>query len=366
METFVENQKQNGFYLDKSKLYWICQLGGWSLYGFYMMLTLFISERLTLQSAADVVFTCSCLLLLSHFYRKFIVKQGWLKLLFGKLLLMMIPASILLSVMAIPFSWLSSLLFDPERLESEFTQGGILQAILGGTFLFFSWSLGYFLYHYVSNYNRSLKFEAMMNEFELNRLRSQLNPHFIFNALNSVKVLVDENPQTAKESIDQLSNILRNSLVMDKKKVISFSEELAIVKDYLALEKTRFEERLKIEYDIDEASLNFKVPPMMIQTLVENGLKHGISKLKHGGLISLTTKVEGNDLWIEIRNSGTYQPSPNSSAREGYGIRSTIQRLELLYRKKASFQIGETEENMVLVKLKIPSWDESELVVNAV
>ncbi len=354
------------FGLDKAKLYWVCQLLGWSSYGIYLIIWLNARENLTLQSGADVVFTTTCLLLLSHAYRYFIKRQGWLKLLFAKLLLRILPASLILSGLVIPFAALSSLLFDPSKLSTDFQQENIIASILGGSFLFFCWSICYFLYHYISNYNHSLKWEAMANEFELNQLRSQLNPHFIFNALNSVKVLVDENPENAKNSIDQLSNILRNSLMMGKKKVIPFNEEFAIVKDYLALERTRFEERLQVEYHIDPASLRFKVPPMMLQTLVENGLKHGIAKRKDGGTISVTTHViKGEGLSIEIRNTGHFTPNGTEqhAKKGGYGLKSTLQRLELLYHQKASFSISNEGEDTVLVKLLLPHWDEHELNV---
>ena len=121
-----------------------------------------------------------------------------------------------------------------------------------------------------------------MIEIELNNLKSQLNPHFIFNALNSIRALVDENPSKSKQAINQLSNILRNSLASDKKGLTKFEDELKIVKDYLGLESIRFEERLKTEFDIHPDSQKFLVPPLMIQTLVENGIKHGISKLTAG------------------------------------------------------------------------------------
>lgn len=356
----------HSFGLDKAKLYWICQILGWSSYGIYLIIWLNASEKLTFRSGADVVFTTSCLLLLSHLYRYFINHQGWLKLLFAKLLLRILLASLVLSMLVIPFAALSSLIFDPSKLSTDFQQENIIASVLGGAFLFFCWSICYFLYHYISNYNRSLKWEAMANEFELNRLRSQLNPHFIFNALNSVKVLVDENPDQARDSIDQLSNILRNSLMMGKKKVIPFQEEFAIVKDYLALERTRFEERLQVHFDIDKASLNFKVPPMMLQTLVENGLKHGIAKRKDGGTISVTTKVNNGDgLIIEIRNTGHYKPnlSTKPNKKGGYGLKSTLQRLELLYHQKASFSISNEGEDTVLVRLQLPYWDEHELNV---
>ena len=135
-----------------------------------------------------------------------------------------------------------------------------------------------------------------MIEIELNNLKSQLNPHFIFNALNSIRALVDENPLKSKQAINQLSNILRNSLASDKKGLTKFEDELKIVKDYLGLESIRFEERLKTEFDIHPESQKFLVPPLMIQTLVENGIKHGISKLTPGGVIQLKTFVDEQSL----------------------------------------------------------------------
>ncbi len=112
----------------------------------------------------------------------------------------------------------------------------------------------------------------------LERLKSHINPHFIFNSLNSIRALVDENPERARTAITELSNILRSSMQVEKMETVPLNKELDIVKDYLALEQMRFEERLKIELDIDEDTLNQPVPPMMLQTLVENAIKHGISK----------------------------------------------------------------------------------------
>src|SRR5690606_13739152 len=104
---------------------------------------------------------------------------------------------------------------------------------------------------------------------------------------NSVRALVDEDPVKAKSAITQLSNILRYSLIMDKHKVIPFAEELNTVKDYLNLELIRFEERLKVVYEIEPAAFHYKIPPMMLQTIVENAIKHGISNLMKGGVIEI-------------------------------------------------------------------------------
>ena len=195
--------------------------------------------------------------------------------------------------------------------------------------------------------------QASLKEAELNKLKSQLNPHFMFNAMNSIRALVDENPQKAKQAVTQLSNILRQTLTLEKNKLISFDDELTLVKDYLALEKIRFEERLHYSLDIDEASSRYKLPPMLLQTLVENAIKHGISKLTKGGMVSITTKYqsETNKLKIEIANSGIYKPDENPQS--GYGIQNTKDRLTYVFADGASFFIV-NENDVVKTEIVIP------------
>ena len=202
---------------------------------------------------------------------------------------------------------------------------------------------------------RSLKYEAAMNEMHLNQLKSQLNPHFIFNALNSMRALVDEEPTKAKIAITQLSNILRNSLITDKKKVVSFRNELNTVKDYLALESIRFEERLKVNYDIDPSSDGFEIPPMMMQTLVENAIKHGVSNLMEGGIIEVSSKVDKSILNLKIRNSGQIVNGiKNPKTQSGVGLINTKERLKLIYSDKASFRIYNENDNFVVTEVTIP------------
>src|SRR5690606_29434924 len=172
----------------------------------------------------------------------------------------------------------------------------------------------YFLYYFLDNYNSSLRFQAATNEIKLNQLRNQLNPHFIFNALNSVRALVDEDPQKAKLAITQLSNILRYSLVMDKHQVIDFADEITTVSDYLNLESIRFEERLRVNYAIEEDAYDYKIPPMMLQTIVENAIKHGISNLIRGGIIEINCSIGlTNDLYIRVKNSGQLKSGTGKS-----------------------------------------------------
>lgn len=219
--------------------------------------------------------------------------------------------------------------------------------------IFFVWSIIYLAYNYFDRYNNSLKLEASLREIELNNLKSQLNPHFIFNALNSIRSLVDENPAKSKRAITQLSGLLRGSLSTGKRELTSLSEEIKIVQDYLGLETIRFEERLKSNLDIAPESMEWLVPPLMIQTLVENGIKHGISRLKQGGMIQVKTFVDNSCLHVHIRNSGRLIPG-DSKEFHGLGIENTEKRLSLIYGNQASFRISMETENIVLTELEIP------------
>ncbi|MEL7148374.1 MAG: histidine kinase, partial [Bacteroidota bacterium] len=241
--------------------------------------------------------------------------------------------------------------WDPNSLPS--TVDVLLFGILEPTALYLLWIIIYFIFHIFDRTNKALQYEAAINEFELNNLKTQLNPHFIFNSLNSIRALVDEDPKKSKQAITQLSNILRNSLILDKKKLISFEEELNTVKDYLELESVRYEERLDVQYDIAPESMDFNIPPMMIQTLVENGIKHGVSQLTKGGSVEIRTHIHNHTLVIQIRNSGQYVNGKNKS-HTGIGLKNTIKRLDLIYSDQASFSIENENSDTVLTQIVIP------------
>ena len=217
------------------------------------------------------------------------------------------------------------------------------------------WMLIYIVYHYVEK-NRNneldrLKLETTVKELELKTIKSHINPHFIFNSLNSIRALVDENPTRARRAITELSNILRSSMQAEKSETVSLERELDIVKDYLALEQMRFEERLKIEFDIDEDTLQQPVPPMMLQTLVENAIKHGISRQIKGGLVRVIASFNNNNMELRVQNTGQLSTTPNG---DGFGIKSTQDRLNLMYQGKAVFEIRNLDTNMVESKVSIP------------
>jgi hypothetical protein len=341
---------------NKQQLYWLMQTGGWATYALVQIVASVIasaSGTISVQRIVFLTYEAFFCFLITHAYRYFINRWRWLSLgmplLIPRVLLSVFVLGLIMYFVRIPATisldmFNQRILFDPMNIIGQSFYYSIL---------FFLWSVFYFIYNYFERYNKSLKMEASIKEIELNNLKSQLNPHFIFNALNSIRALVDENPEKSKMAINQLSNILRNSLVADKRGLTKFGDELKIVKDYLGLESIRFEERLRTDFDVDASSKSFLVPPLMVQTLVENGVKHGISKLTEGGLIQVIAKVDHNHLKITIRNSGQYHINGHKK-RAGLGLSNTAQRLKLLYGEDAHFEIKNENDSFVRTEITIP------------
>jgi len=218
------------------------------------------------------------------------------------------------------------------------------------------WQLIYFFFQY-SNKKLEMdreqdRLERTIQETEGKVLRAQMNPHFVFNALNSVRALITEDPQKAKKGINQLSKLLRSSLLTERQKTISLAEELETIADYLALEKIRYEDRLTWKMDIDPVCSNVQIPPMMLQTLVENAIKHGISKVVKGGLITISANLIGDQVQILVTNPGQMKlESPNSV---GVGLENSRSRLNLLFGETAQLSICPLDKNQVEATLILP------------
>jgi len=343
------------FKMSKKKLYWLSQTGGWiffivietvsyaSIFGFNKLLLL----NGFLNFIAGIALT--------HAYRAIILKLNLLKLPTAKLiprsLILIVFISVLLSLFNI---WLDRITVpDLNKIPFGFLISGYL----------FNWSkyilLWALIYHLFQYWEKSLeaerdkyRLEVTLKENQFNNLKTQLNPHFLFNALNGVRTLVDINPTAAKEAITKLSNLLRSSLHMSNYKTVSLRQELETVKDYLDIETLRFDDRLQVNYQINPSVLDAQIPPMMLQTLVENAVKHGIAKLKQGGSIVINAYAN-NYLNIEIINSGILEPA-NNNTLTGYGIKNTKERLELLYNDNFQFSINTFNNNKVITKVKIP------------
>lgn len=243
------------------------------------------------------------------------------------------------------------------HFNKKFFRSNIWWGMLIGWLLLSLWTVIYIMLHYIDRSRKyeldRLKLQTTVKELELKTIKAHINPHFIFNSLNSIRALVDENPERARRAITELSNILRSSMHAEKMETVPLEKEMDIVKDYLALEQMRFEDRLHIEYHIDEDTLDQQVPPMMVQTLVENAIKHGISKLVKGGTIQIYSDFTNEHYELRVLNTGKLDTTPNGNDG-GFGLKSTQDRLNLLYGSQASFTIEDNANNMVEVKVKLP------------
>ena len=339
----------------RHRLYWTCQVIGW---GAYVILIAIFNKISGIDFDSVIYLNLSSTFILgvgtSHLYRNFILRNDWLKLRIAQLIPRVLLASFILSIV---FFALHTLISDVIILNRSFSFDwiDILKNLINLSANYLLWTLLYWTFHFIENYRKeeikNLRWQATINEMELNKIKSQLNPHFIFNSMNSIRAMVDENPGKAQMLITQLSNILRSSLYMERKPVIPFADELSLVKDYLELEKARLENRLDHSFDIDKESYNFNVPPLLIQTLVENGIKHGINHLENGGKLLLKTKVSDGILTVEIKNTGKLGAS--KTGKPGIGLKISHQRLKLLYGERAGLDLIE-EDNNVIAKLIIP------------
>jgi two-component system, LytTR family, sensor kinase len=342
---------------ETSKYYWWLQIGGWgSLALILILINILFGIRVDNHFLIPLCLNVLAGIFTTHLFRMYIQRAGWLnlpvekallRLSLGILIICLLDTVIRISVI----NWI-----DPSRINNnlEFSNRFLLLTV-ENLLCIVPWTLIYFFFHYIGKTRKqqldTLKLEALVKELELKTIKSHINPHFIFNALNSIRALIDENPLRARKAITELSNILRSSMQTEKQETVFFEKELNIVKDYLALEHIRFEDRLNVQYEIADNTLTQLIPPMMLQTLVENAIKHGISKQVRGGTVTIVSQMKDHYHQLVIRNTGRLNKNGNE---DGFGLTSTRNRLYLLFGEQANFNIREIPENMVEAELQIP------------
>ena len=343
--------------------YWKIQFTGWIIASLYWGLSAFLSGNFIWEMGiVDLILDVSIGIVLTHIYRNFALKNGWnklnLKMLLPRIVFSILLLSLLYTVLIIGKLYLVRLLIFKNEMGSFllFFKSVQLQVFITGTRLMSIWVLAYHLYHYsrleLETVKENARLSIIIKEAQLNSLSAQLNPHFFFNSLNNIKFLVIENPDAARRAIDLLSELLRNSLNTNIAKLISLDDEINLVRDYLELEKIRFEERLQIKIETSVNISQHLMLPFSIQSLVENAIKHGIEKRKTGGFITVKIETKNDFIKITVQNSGKLNREIQNS---GIGLRNLKERLLLQYNGNASFEIKELEDETVLATILIPS-----------
>ena len=199
---------------------------------------------------------------------------------------------------------------------------------------------------------RAMETSILARDAELKALKAQINPHFLFNSLNSISALTSIDPARAREMCLLLADFLRMTLRLGERAQIPFSQEMELLEKFLAIEKVRFGTRLTMEVAVEEQAKRCLVPTLLLQPLVENAVTHGIAKLTEGGTVRLSAANHGNQLTITVENS--MDPDAPADRKGGMGLRNVRERLEARYGKEAGVR-ATAEEETFRVSLSMPA-----------
>ena len=339
----------------RSRAYWACQLAGWGGYGLVYYLAVLVPFHAAGPEniLADAAY-CVAGLTGSHLLRMRMKQRRWSELGYARLAPRLVLGSLLVGTFA------TAVLEGSLTLEGQLDWGQARVLPIVGVTVFtsaFLAALWLAIYLGVLSVRRrraaevnALRAELAARESKLRSLQQQLNPHFLFNCLNSLRGMIDEDRGRAQQMVTRLAELLRASLRQDECSAIPLEEELATVDAYLELESVRLEERLRIRREIEPEARGALTPPMLVQGLVENALKHGIAQLPLGGELLLRVAREGEALRLEVGNTGRLRMQQGN----GIGLRNARERLRLLYGERASVDLSEELAGWVRAKVVLP------------
>jgi len=357
---------------DQQHLFWILHLSGWYAYGAGK----FAYTRALLDDSAPgyfvyvMVITSIAVLLslgLRYFYRRLFGRAIWQQVI-----------GLLIGSAAAGYLWFQSRTFIYSRWfeKSEDTVAWLekvgdhaeiymkvsyMETFVSAWTLMLAWSALYLIIKYYQVFQEvqksALKSAAMAHEAQLKMLRYQLNPHFLFNTLNAISTLVlEQQTESANHMVTRLSSFLRHSLDNDPMQKVTLEQELAALKLYLDIEKVRFEDRLRLDLDIDGEASTALIPSLLLQPLVENAIKYGIARSETGGQLRIAARVFAGELLLELSDDGPGVELVDGQIPDanGVGLRNTQERLAELYGSQHSFRLSRTDPHGLTISIRIP------------
>lgn len=330
-------------------LYWCLQVFGWgSYFGYSEVIVIGLAHNRALAVAWP--FIALEHLAASHVLRTLFQRQQWIKLPARRLVLRMLAMCALLAV-AVQLAAIPPVVgFGAARFGEQLRN--CWQYGLYSFALFLVWTALYLAFEYFFLYRDTelhrLRLESNLREMELAALKAQVNHHFLFNCLNNVRSLVAENGDRAREMLLRLSELLRYALDAGRQERVRLSEELRVVSGYLDLERLQYEERLSWNLDISQEALGASIPPMLLQQLVENAVKHGIAAQPGRGEILISARLQAGHLQLRVENTGQV------SSGNGFGLTNARERLRLLCGAGAALSLENMNEYRVAATAAIP------------
>lgn len=340
--------------MTRQQTYLLCQFAGWGLHALanITFATAFGQtnpKMVWVYAAAALVGVA-----VSHQLRQVIRQQRWLDLSLGRLVPRLAAGTLaggltLSTAVGLVMLWPIQLM--PPR-SWNWLMWSASVSIWSTTLLL--WLMIYLGIHYFERLRRAeidqVRLEVAAKDAQLRSLLAQVNPHFLFNSLNSLRALIVEDPTRAQTMVTELAEILRYSLKADSADTVQLAAEVEAVQTYLKLEAIRLEDRLRVKLNIAPGVLDMQVPPMLVQTLVENAVKHGISRRSAGGEISIHAAEANGTLHVEVVNSGQLATSGDTQL----GLKNVRERLRLLFGEQAKLTLRNLDPDNVIAEVVIP------------
>jgi len=348
--------------------FWFCQISGWSTYALVTFLSITLVDNnvswphvghISLTAVLGVI----CSWPLRHLFRH-TFELSAVRMICVAVFALVVLSGVWTILRIVVFAWL----VGEEAIWDEFNYW-----YFGSLFVFLSWTVLYYGIKYYElltlEHQKLLEESALKKEEQLRRLRAessardaqlqmlryQLNPHFLFNTLNSINALVklDENSK-AQEMIQLLSNFLRHSLEQEGVENVSLEQELDSLMLYISIEKTRFEDRLKLELEIEDQARQALVPSLILQPIIENSMKYAIAISEEGGTVRVSANVLGDDLQLIVSDTGPGMSDLEIGQGRGVGLRNTLDRLETLYGSRYTFETVDSDSFGLSILIRLP------------
>ncbi|WP_400191653.1 sensor histidine kinase [Hymenobacter sp. B81] len=344
--------------------YWRLQLLGWGLYGVFGVVAYsMFSRSFSLSIVLIQLVVAATLVGISHGLRYLIRRFDWVQRPLLSVLWRLLLTNLLLAVLSQVVIWAVILLLIIPLLQPNGKPQGwgeFAGYALNVNFVLWLWAAVYFGLQYLRRYRQAevdkWKLAAAVREAEMQTLKAQINPHFLFNGLNNIRALIGEDPARARTMLSHLSELLRYAIQLNRTEQVPLHRELAVVRDYLQLESLQLEERLHYAIEVPADCLNVAVPPMLVQVLVENAIKHGIAPRPDGGAVRVQAACTGAGLQLTVTNTGCLEPAATTPRPDGTGtgLRNAAERLRLLFGEQASLQLEQTTPDLVTARLHLP------------
>lgn len=339
------------------KAYWICQIAGWSAVFLLGTAGAYAFKASTTVSLLGVMMALALFslvgILVSHLLYILVRRAGWLQMPIRQAWPRLASATILAAMPLSATSIVANIAFVHTVPARTLLHPHVFLVLWANHLvLMISWMALYLAARHRRQAEvNAVRLELIAQQAQLRGLRAQLNPHFLFNCLNSLRELIVENPQSAERMVTQLSALLRYSLQSDHTEQVPLAEEIQAVKDYLDLETVRFEDRLRVHWKVASGVAAAAVPPMLLQTLVENALKHGVARRPEGGEVTIAAWPEDSLVHLEVTNNGSL---PEIPSQNGIGLKNARTRLQLLYGEKGNIVLENAPENRVRAAVTLP------------